>query len=538
MHKATAPRWRKKVVFPSRNVRSSSTFSQILQSPEDILETQAAARKSGRNMEQQGDFEASPYLDHDTMSEIWTSEATQSQLTAQIPQIPDYFLVPPILRDPLTTESSILQDEIVQDCLPLLNGANRSHDGVYNSHGVSGLYRANHIEFLHGLFEQLPAGYVAYDASRLWLLYWGLTGLSLLDQDVTKYRDRLVQTLKPMQNRDGGFGGGFGQMSHCAVSYAAILCLAMVGGDEALELVDRRVLWRWLGSVKQADGGFTLSVGGEEDVRGAYCAMVVIALLRLPLDLPQDSPARKAGLETLLDGLPEWLSRCQTYEGGIAGAPGTEAHGGYAFCAVACLCIMGDPSIMMPKYFDLPLLTSWISKMQYAPEGGFAGRTNKLVDACYSHWVGGCCPFIEEALQCSLGKSPLSIDSLMDREGLARYIMCCSQSAEGGFRDKPSKYADGQHTCYALAGLSAIQHRRTYRRRRGEDVESTAEDPLDAAFRWSPSARSIPGNNLVDGAADNVYDEQDVILPIHPVFAIPYPAVENMREYFGRKVGF
>ena len=33
--------------------------------------------------------------------------------------------------------------------------------------------------------------------------------------------------------------------------------------------------------------------------------------------------------------------------------------------------------------------------MQETPEGGFAGRTNKLVDACYSWWVGGCWSLIE-----------------------------------------------------------------------------------------------------------------------------------------------
>ena len=45
-----------------------------------------------------------------------------------------------------------------------------------------------------------------------------------------------------MQNYDGGFGGGHGQLSHCAPSYSAILSLAMVGGREALDLIDRRAL--------------------------------------------------------------------------------------------------------------------------------------------------------------------------------------------------------------------------------------------------------------------------------------------------------
>ena len=77
--------------------------------------------------------------------------------------------------------------------------------------------------------------------------------------------------------------------------------------------------------------------------------MVMISLLNLPLDLPPAAPARKAGLKLLTDGLPEWLARCQTFEGGISGAPGNEAHGGYAFCALACLCILGEPEEMLSR---------------------------------------------------------------------------------------------------------------------------------------------------------------------------------------------
>jgi protein farnesyltransferase subunit beta len=73
--------------------------------------------------------------------------------------------------------------------------------------------------------------------------------------------------VRPMQHPEGGFGGGAGQMAHLAPTYAVILALSMVGGDEALELVDRRAMWRWLGRLKQADGGFQMAVGGEEDVR-------------------------------------------------------------------------------------------------------------------------------------------------------------------------------------------------------------------------------------------------------------------------------
>ena len=89
--------------------------------------------------------------------------------------------------------------------------------------------------------------------------------------------------------------------------------------------------WKWLGDLKQRDGGFTLSVGGEEDVRytailnvyfyaadnssGAYCAMVIISLLNLPIDLPSTSAARIKVEDTLITRLPEYLSQCKIYHG-------------------------------------------------------------------------------------------------------------------------------------------------------------------------------------------------------------------------------
>jgi hypothetical protein len=95
------------------------------------------------------------------------------------------------------------------------------------------------------------------------------------------------------------------------------------------------------------------------------------------------------------------------------------------------------------RYLDVPRLIDWLSARQYAPEGGFAGRTNKLVDGCYSHWIGACWPLIEACLDGNPSREKiLENDSLYSREGLIRYILCCGQdtSARGGLRDKPSTY--------------------------------------------------------------------------------------------------
>jgi protein farnesyltransferase subunit beta len=381
--------------------------------------------------------------------------------------IPDLFTQLPPVRDPLVTGTSKVQDETIEICLPFLAG--EDGDFEYNEHGVPGIDRAKHVRFLHQCLGKLPARFVAADASRPWFLYWCLSALTMLEEDVTSYRDSIIQTARSMQNDTGGFGGGGRQLSHIATTYAVVLSLALVGGEEAYEVVDRKAMWKWLGSLKQPDGGFQVFVGGEEDIRGAYCAAVIISLLRLPLDLALESPAYTGSSSVnLLTGVADYVRRCQTFEGGISGQPNAEAHGAYAFCALGCLALLDHPGRSIPSYLDVPRLIAWLSSRQYAPEGGFSGRTNKLVDGCYSHWVGGCFPLIEACLNSNPGRSssggavaaddpaatatattrtttkttlPPADESLFSREGLIRYIICCcqDQTKRGGLRDKPGK---------------------------------------------------------------------------------------------------
>ena len=51
-----------------------------------------------------------------------------------------------------------------------------------------------------------------------------------------------IATFKPMQNPTGGFGGGHGQISHCAPTYAVVLSLAMLGSEDAYKVIDRRAM--------------------------------------------------------------------------------------------------------------------------------------------------------------------------------------------------------------------------------------------------------------------------------------------------------
>ena len=205
------------------------------------------------------------------MASDGASTPTASRATGSDDSQPQGHHVPPLftglppVRDDLVTPSSQLQDATVKECLPYLGGAAGRLD--YNALGVPRLTREKHVAFLRRNLGALPAPYVGADASRPWILYWCLAGLTLLGEDVTPYREGLVETARTMQNASGGFGGGHGQTSHLATTYAVVLALTVAGGEEVYEVVDRRAMWKWLCSLKQPGGGFQMALGGEVDVR-------------------------------------------------------------------------------------------------------------------------------------------------------------------------------------------------------------------------------------------------------------------------------
>ena len=106
------------------------------------------------------------------------------------PKVPDLFTSPPPIKDTLVTETSTSQDETVDECLPFLAGQGTRSLFDFNDDGIPTIEREKHIEYLHERLGGLPAGFVAYDAARPWLIYWTLTGLCLLGEDVDQYRSR------------------------------------------------------------------------------------------------------------------------------------------------------------------------------------------------------------------------------------------------------------------------------------------------------------------------------------------------------------
>jgi protein farnesyltransferase subunit beta len=308
------------------------------------------------------------------------------------------------------------------------------------------LNRESHKEFLcSGLRKPLKSSYMSLEASRPWIAFWILHALDLLGERElieSEFSQSVTQFLRACQCQTGGFGGGPYQIAHLATTYAAVSALVCIGTEDSLSIIDRTAMKRFLCSMKDPiTGGFRMHQDGEIDVRGTYCAIAVASILQI-LD------------DSLTVGVGGYIKQCQTYEGGIAGEPGMEAHGGYSYCGLAALAIIGNAK----EYIDIEPFIDWLCRRQLPYETGFSGRANKLVDSCYTFWQGASFPIIanlmREASDDSSGQAPI----LFAVEPAQMYVLLACQSESGGLRDKPGKHADFYHSCYALSGLAALQY--------------------------------------------------------------------------------
>ncbi|KAG7166951.1 protein farnesyltransferase subunit beta-like [Homarus americanus] len=303
------------------------------------------------------------------------------------------------------------------------------------------LHRERHIAYLKKGLKHLPEGFVSLDASRPWLVYWAVHALELLDVRLTNDEAAgIIDFLKHCQNPEGGFGGGPGQYSHLAPTYAAVNALAIIGTKEAYDAINREKLQEFLWDMHTDEGAFRMHEGGEVDIRGAYCAISVARLTNVYTDHQFSETAH-------------WIMRCQSYEGGFSGAPGMEAHGGYTFCGLAALTLLHAHHLC-----HTPALLRWAVNRQMRFEGGFQGRTNKLVDGCYSFWQGGLFPILHTLLTQEDAVNMSAEHWMFQQEALQEYLLLCCQHSRGGLVDKPGKGPDFYHTCYTLSGMSVAQH--------------------------------------------------------------------------------
>lgn len=439
-------------------------------------------------------------------------------------------------KNVISSVSSALQESTEDECSPFFVSTRISQMSLSQRQDLTRIgllsspedHRIHLLKEKHALYltqallpsdkyKLLSKSYLSLDSSRPWIIYWNLHSLDLMNLLPTNESLMgIVSTLRscwadvevqitladmeePCAQQGGGFGGGPGQLPHCAPTYAAVNALLIIAGlkddkylhvkNAAFDLLmeKRTLIQNWFQSLRyeykdddrvnhmsssNIPCGFRMHHDGEVDVRASYCICSVAALLNIL------SP-------NLYRGMLEHILQCQTYEGGFGGEPYCEAHGGYTFCALGALHILAKAEVISgleESGVNVTALRDWLVRRQMSYEGGFQGRCNKLVDGCYSFWVGGAIAVFHLDASDEFMKSVVDgsgvdcVDAasrrilndndddhvLFDQKLLQRYILLCAQDVNGGLRDKPSKARDFYHSCYNLSGLSVSQHFPSY----------------------------------------------------------------------------
>ena len=345
--------------------------------------------------------------------------------------------------------------------------------------GEAKYYRLLHYGFAKKLMSKLPGGYSSLDSGYPWLLYWVTNIISMCkDNYALNHNDKMqfVQILKELQHEEGGFCGSPKGHAHLISTYAAVMAIVNLGIPEAYDIIDINKMKNFLLKMKnnQFDinqepsytdkngvylitrdknnefisyhtaypGTFQNHINGESDLRSTYCAMVVASVLNLiNYDDLENNPITK--------GVVNNIKNCQTFEGGLGPEPYCEAHGGYSYCGIATLVLLKKLNEI-----DTNSFVRWLVNRQMTKEGGFNGRTNKLVDSCYSFWQGS----IFNLIYMGNDKFTYDMELLYDQLSLQAYILfACQNLQTGGLIDKPGKFPDLFHTNYATAGLSLSQ---------------------------------------------------------------------------------
>lgn len=94
------------------------------------------------------------------------------------------------------------------------------------------------------------------------------------------------------------------------------------------------------------------------------------------------------------------------------------------------------------------------------------------------------------------------------------------------------RMSDSYHSCYALAGLSSAQTKWHYDQTLEQENE-VFNNIYKASFFWKSEAYKFCGDD-----EQQVFDETDQLITLHPIFVIPEDAVRKIRAHFVLKKAF
>ncbi|KAI0035231.1 terpenoid cyclases/protein prenyltransferase alpha-alpha toroid [Vararia minispora EC-137] len=312
------------------------------------------------------------------------------------------------------------------------------------------LERSRHVAHCNRCLAGLPASLTDIDSSRMVLAFYCLGVMdvySALDMKLSASDREAWRGWIWAQQAGGEHGTGFrpgpfmtrvrqpgytdASAPHLIMTYCALLSLAILRDD--FRRLDRAGLVRFVRACQDTNGGFTTTPGADDaDLRMCYCAFVVCSFLN-----------DWSGMD--VTRAVDYIRRCRTYEGGYGQSPGAEALGGTTYCAIAALYLLPQDTAPAGRLTraEHRQTVRWLVHTQDGATGGFAGRTNKVPDACYCFWQGAALAIMGEKER-------------IDAVALTRFFARC-QHRFGGIAKAQDEAADPYHTYLASAMIAIAQ---------------------------------------------------------------------------------
>ena len=294
-------------------------------------------------------------------------------------------------------------------------------------------YFTDMIQYLSRMINNASEGRMRAETSLITMAMYMLTPFPILGLDKSDKFPHVTQIitsfLQHRQSKDGLFTGFPQDNPTIIINMLTVSAIAICGTETSYQLINRESMYKFLLSLKNEDGSFSVSLGAEADLRSTYSALVIAKMLNILTD-------------DITKNVLEFTKACFNPDGGFGPLPHYESHSGFIHCGIGILYILGRLDDI-----NLNKCVRYISLRQDEFSGGFSGRTNKLVDSCYSWWLGTAAKILAEHL---------NIPPFWDVEAMSRYIIQCCQIHSGGYCDSPPSNPDPFHTCYALAGLCTV----------------------------------------------------------------------------------
>ncbi|KAK7933199.1 hypothetical protein WMY93_004095 [Mugilogobius chulae] len=244
--------------------------------------------------------------------------------------------------------------------------------------------RDRHVRFFQRTLQILPERYSSLETTRLTIVFFALSGLDVLDALEVIDKNSMIEWIYshqvlPTEDQSNLSHCGFRGSSHIGIPYSTKgpgvphpydsghvamtytgLCSLLILGDD-LSRVNKQAIMAGLRVLQLEDGSFyAVPEGSENDIRFIYCAASICYML----DDWSGMDIQKA---------IEYIRSSLSYDSGFGQGAGRESHGGWTYCAIASLCLMGRLEEAFSRK-ELDRIRRWCIMRQ---QTGFHGRPNK-----------------------------------------------------------------------------------------------------------------------------------------------------------------